>query len=195
VDTHGTGLLEIAFNVVKACQAGFNMHDWVDSNIHHNLVINTTFPVIAVNASSVFITQCTFVDVIEQDTTRWTYQGFTMPRFQNAIGVFASSEHKSTILITNSIIVRAPTGLSISSSNSKIENGYINFDNVGTNMGAGVIQGNGILTVNSGFEDQINYRLSSSSPLRTAGNPVDGSPELGAYGGSQAVSPLGWNLP
>jgi hypothetical protein len=192
IDTHSPGNLEIAYNVVRSCQAGFNTHDLINANIHHNLVINTTFPVICVNASNVFITQCTFVKVMEQDTSRWTYKNYTLPRFTNAIGVFAAAGGISAVLITNSIIADAPVGLQLTVPGSLINNGYINFDSVGINFAGGVTQGNGIYTLNSGFEDEITYHLSDTSPLKDKGNPVDGNPELGAYGGANAQPVLGW---
>ena len=192
IDTHSTGHLEVAYNVIKNSQVGVNLHDKIDANTHHNLILNTTFPIIAIDASFAFVTQCTFVNVVGQDTSRWKYKGWTMPRFANACGIFAASQYVSNITVTNSIIKNAPCGMRIENPSSVITMGYINFEDVSVDFDDGITAGAGIYHLNCGFEDNILFKLSNDSPLKGKGNPEDGNPDLGAYGGDNAENVLGW---
>ena len=184
VDTHSPGKLELSYNLVKKCQTGFNLHDFMEATVHHNLVLDTCFPILCVNASNVHATQNTFARIFAQDVSRWTYNGYTMPQQTNPAGVFIPNSGTTHIIFTNSIIVDSPCGLRSDSTSSTLENGYLNFDNVINNYVGSVTPGVGITQYVSGFVNAANddYHLTDASPLKGIGNPADGSPDLGAYG-------------
>ena len=194
VDTHSPGNLELAYNVVSRSQVGFNLQDAMTANVHHNVITRTGFPVLAVNATSVLVTHGTLQAEIP-DSSRWTYGGYTMPRLTNAAGVFAQGSARA--IVTNSIFFESPMGLRSEAGASALENGYLNMDGVTTGYGIEATAGAGCLAVDSGFVDRGggDYHLKASSPLRGKGNPANGSPDLGAYGGADAQQELGWSYP
>lgn len=195
VDTHDPGNLELAYNLIKDSQVGFNLHDNMHATIHNNILVNTTFPILCVSANDVFITQCTMQASI-QDNTRWAYQGWTMPQLQDPAGIFVTNGAGSSVIITNSIVFDSPTGLRNEATEGSLVNGYLNMDNVAIPYAVNSSQGAGCLEVISGFVDKNNgdYHLSPDSPILNAGNPEDGSPQLGAYGGTNAEDNIGWEM-
>ena len=194
IDTHSPGTIEMAYNLIKDSQVGFNLHDNITANIHHNIVLNTTFPVICINSSDVFVTQCVLNAQI-QDNTRWTYSGWTMPQFQDPAAVFVTNSTQSHVIVTNSIIFDSPTGLKNDAPEGSLGCGYLNMDNVTVAFATNAIQGAGCLNVSSGFvnKDNLDFHLQANSLCKGAGNPEDGSPDLGAYGGSNAETVIGYS--
>lgn len=193
VDTHSPGMIEMAYNLVKDCQVGFNLQDNVIASIHHNLVLRTTHPVLCANNPEVFITQCVFQASI-QDNTRWSYQGWTMPLIGNPACIFIPAGNTQSVVCTNSILLDSPVGIQSEVQEGVFTCGYLNFDNVATPFAVNATQGAGCTTLESGFVDETggDYRLQASSPLKGQGNPADGSPDLGAYGGNNAEAAIGW---
>ena len=195
IDTHSPGIIELAYNVIRDSQVGINLHDDMNANIHHNIIVNTTFPFICVNSTDVFITQCILQASI-QDNTRWTYQGWTMPLFEDPAAIFISNSTATSVIVTNSIILDSPVGFKNEAPQEALANGYINMDNVDEPYALNSIQGAGCLEVESGFVNQAggDFHLLDTSPLKNAGNPEDGSPDLGAYGGVEAQEDIGCNM-
>lgn len=78
-----------------------------------------------------------------------------------------------------------------------MESGYLNMDAVDAPYTINATQGAGQLTVDSLFVDRSgrDVRLQAASPARGVGNPVDGRPDLGAFGGVAAQARLGWRGP
>lgn len=195
IDTHAPLFVEFAYNLIKDSQVGFNLHDNINANIHHNIVLNTTFPVICSNTTDVFITQCTLQASV-QDNIRWTYRGWTMPRFNDPAGIFVTNTGQSEVVVTNTILFDSPTGLRNESTEQSLINGYLNMDNVIAPYTGNTFPGAGCLIVNSGFVDKNaqNYRLTENSLLIGVGNPADGNPDIGAYGGKGASDIIGCNI-
>ena len=195
IDTHSPGNIEMAYNLLKDSQVGFNLHDDITANIHNNIVVNTTFPFICVNSSDVFITQCTLQAQI-QDNSRWTYDGWTMPLFENPAAIFVANSTTSSVIATNSIIFDSTTGLRDHAPAESLASGYFDMFNVSVPHDGNALQGAGFLQVDPKFVDKTggDYRLAVDSPLKTAGNTVDGNPELGAFGGSDAEEVIGYNI-
>ncbi len=54
-------------------------------------------------------------------------------------------------------------------------------------------EGTGTVTADAGFVDETagDFRLADTSAMKGRGNPVDGSPDLGAHGGANADEQVG----
>ncbi|MBN1952755.1 MAG: hypothetical protein JW801_16250 [Bacteroidales bacterium] len=192
VDTHSPGTIEFAFNIIRDCQVGLNLHDEIYASAHHNIILNTTFPILCVNSQDVFITQSILQAAI-QDNNRWTYQDWTMPQFQDPSALFVNNSDVSQVIITNSIIFDSPIGLRNEAPVGALANGYLNMDNVANPYYVNAVQGSGCLNVASGFIDKAggDFKLLPTSLVKAAGNPDDGNPDLGAYGGADAEELIG----
>jgi len=192
VDTHDPGRIEIGWNTVSASQVGLNMHDEMTAHIHNNLILDTSIAIVLVGATDVFATQNTIQSEV-QDTTRWTYQGWTMPVIEQT-AVFVAAGGDPHLVFTNAILFDSETGLRNEAAPGALENGWINMDGVTTPFGIHAEEGEGVTYLDPGFVDAASgdFHLRDDSPLRGAGNPADGSPDLGAYGGDGAVESIGW---
>jgi len=195
VDTHSPGMLEVAYNVIRGCQAGLNLHDDITLNAHHNVIVDTTFPVLAVNAKNAFVTQHV-LNARDQDASRWTYQGWTMPALQGGAAVFVPPGD-THLVVTNSIVFDSARGLRNEAAETAIASGWIAMDDVAEPYVTNAIPGEGGLAAGAGFVDPAagDFRLRADSPCRNAGNPADGSPDLGAFGGADAQAGIGWQGP
>lgn len=198
IDTHSPGALEVAWTEIRHTQAGLNLHGTLALRAHHNVITDTTFPVLAENASDVFVTQVT-LQAHEEDSSRWTYQGYVMPNMGHgsAAAVFVGMAGTSHVVLTNSIVFDSPVGIRNEAPAGSVESGYLNMDAVDAPYTINATQGAGQLTVDSLFVDRSgrDVRLQAASPARGVGNPVDGRPDLGAFGGVAAQARLGWRGP
>lgn len=201
IDTHSTSNLEIAYNLIQASQVGLNLRDdhltveghFQNTNVHHNAIVDCNLPVL-IAGGNVFITQCV-LNAKQQDNSRWSYGDFTMPVVgKEPAAILMAPELPGNLTITNSIFFDSPIGINRASVGSTIGSGYLMFENVPVQIKPTLDLGAGILTGSAGFMDKSNgdYRLASGSICKGAGNPVDGTPDLGVYGGVSASSLLGW---
>lgn len=197
IDTHSPGALEIGWSELRRTQAGLNLHDDIEVNAHHLVVTDSTFPVLLVDARSVLLTQST-LNAHTEDPSRWKYQGYSMPDMGQgyAAGIFVSGA-ASKLIFTNSIIFDSPVGLRDEAPAAALQSGYLNLDGVVEPYAINAAEGAGGMAVDSRFVDraQRDVRLALDSPVRGQGNPADGRPDLGAFGGAQARDSLGWRGP
>jgi hypothetical protein len=204
IDTHSSGNLEIAYNYIDQSQVGLNLREDVvggelNVNVHHNQIINTGCPVL-VHRATVTIDQSVF-QITQQDTSRWTYNGWQMTLLQGFGSVNIDPSGSANVLLENSIIYDInPTDIAVQNQEvipgtSVFGSNYNNFDTVGIdfqgpNVAAGISNTYvGSQFVNVGTGD---VHLQAGSPLIGAGNPADGSPDLGVYGGALAEDHIGW---
>jgi hypothetical protein len=201
IDTHSAGTVEIMYNTIKSSQVGLNLRDdhvsvaghFQNNNIRHNVIVDCNLPVLIAGGNT-FITQCV-LNAQQQNNSRWSFGDFTMPVVGiNPSAILMAPELSGSLILANSIIYDSPLGISISNPQSTFQSGFLLFDNVETPSQPMVNLGAGVLYTSAGFVDAANgdFHLSSSSEAKGAGNPVDGSPDLGVYGGETAQAILGW---
>lgn len=191
IDTHDPGIITISRVLITDAQAGPNLNGSVQAQIDHSIIVDTAVPVMLNTPSgSVFVTQAT-LSAAEQDASRWSYAGFTMPTMSPAVAVLAGPGATAAATVTNTIVFDSPYGFQ-NNAGASIATGWINMDTVAEPY-INVAEGDGCLSVDSGFVDKAggDYRLRGDSPLVGAGNPADGSADLGAYGGLAAGAVIG----
>lgn len=203
IDTHSSGNVEIAYNFISQSQVGLNLRDdfvsidghFINVNAHHNVIIDCNIPVLVAGGANVFVTQ-SVIQAQQQDASRWTYLGWTMHQMINPCSIYLESGQNQQLIVTNSIFYDSMKGIVCDSlgSSAVVQNGYINFDNVVLQFSSGISSGAGILNVNSEFVDKINndFHLQETSLCKNAGNPIDGTPDLGVFGGASANPEIGW---
>lgn len=192
IDTHSPGNLTVAWTRIRASQAGLNLHDDATVSAHHLVITDTAFPILSVSASNVFVTQAV-LQAAPQDSTRWAYQGYTMPRLQGAAAVFVPPNPGSHVVVVNSILFRSPVGLRNEAEAGALGSGFLGFDRVDEPFQTNAQEGDGTVNASAGFVDEAagDFRLVEGSAMRGRGNPADGSPDLGAFGGKDADPQVG----
>lgn len=203
IDTHSSGNIEISYNFISQSQVGLNLRDdfitveghFLNVNAHHNIIVDCNIPILSAGGSNIFVTQ-SVLQAQQQDASRWTYLGWTMHQMQNPSAIYLESGQSQHLTVTNTIFFDSPKGLICDAlgSGAVVQNGYLNFDNVAIQFSVGISAGAGILTENSMFVDKDNFdfHLQPSSLCKNIGNPIDGNPDLGAYGGATAKPNIGW---
>ncbi|MBD3350504.1 MAG: hypothetical protein GF364_03360 [Candidatus Lokiarchaeota archaeon] len=202
VDTHSSGDIEIAYNYIDSCQVGLNIRDdasdrTINANIHHNIIVDTSCPILLHNSEAT-VNHCVLQQTF-QDTTRWTYNGWQMPELVGLGCINLDPSGGVNLLVKNTIIFDSPTGFldqQEETSTSECVSDYNNFDSVSTPFeGSSVAAGTSNTYVSTMFIDKLNgdFRLNTGSPCKSAGDPAEGSPDLGAYGGGLAEAAIGWN--
>lgn len=200
IDTHSSGHLEIAYNLIQNSQVGLNFHNDLEGtgnhltvNVHHNLIRNCKFPVLAADGTTANLTHCIFQSN-EISLDRWQFNGYKMAQvLGDPAAILLAPGPIVQIQLRNSIIIDSALGVNLASPGSTFINTYNNFDNVTVPLGVGLTAGAGTLFEASQFIDRTNdFHLIASSPLINAGDPIDGSTDLGIFGGSLAPNSIGW---
>jgi hypothetical protein len=204
IDTHSSGILDIRNNFISLSQVGMNLRDDLTTieghilkpNIKNNIIVKCNIPILAAGSLDAFISQNT-LSCLKIDPKRWQYESYTMHEMIATAGIFLETNANQKLVITNNIFVDMNKGITCDGSlgsGASINTGYLNFDNVTTQFSSNITPGGFITTHNSQFVDKSNgnYHLSSTSPCRGIGNPVDGNPDLGAYGGYPFEPSIGY---